>query len=153
MKVRVLERDGGDEIDEPREVRRIDLELWRRSATVAGFPEFGSAAVWPGIVRLAASNAAFQSATVIDRRYRDVLELRVLLRHRLQRVVDEIAGGGNFITEHRHLACVFGVCCGFSILKKQVRHLCPFLVGGGPELFIELAEEGRGRGVGHVEKS
>jgi hypothetical protein len=27
VKVRVLERDGGDEVDEPREVRRIDLEL------------------------------------------------------------------------------------------------------------------------------
>ena len=26
VKVRVLERDGGDEVDEPREVRRIDLE-------------------------------------------------------------------------------------------------------------------------------
>lgn len=60
VKVRVLERDGGDEVDEPREVRRIDLEL--------------------GVVLV-----------------EDVLELRVLLLHRLQRVVDELAGGGDLV--------------------------------------------------------
>ena len=99
MKVRVLERDGGDEVDEPREVRRIDLEL--------------------GVVLV-----------------EDVLELRVLLLHRLQRVVDELAGGGDFIRVGE---------------TPTLLDLGPGreLVGGGPELFIELAEEGLGGTVRH----
>lgn len=72
VEVRVLERDGGDEVDEPREVRRIDLEL--------------------GVVLV-----------------EDVLELRVLLLYRLQRVVDELAGGGDLVGR------------GFPILHRDFR--------------------------------
>ena len=61
--VRVLERDGGDEVDEVDEPRKVflgDLEA--------------------DIVLI-----------------QNILELRVLLLYRLQRVVDELAGGGDFV--------------------------------------------------------
>ena len=60
VEVGVLEGDGGDEVDEAAEVRRIELELG------------------VGLVE-------------------DVLELRVLLLDRVERVVDELAGGGDLV--------------------------------------------------------
>ena len=100
VKVHVLKRDGGDEVDEPREVRRIDLEL--------------------GVVLV-----------------EDVPELRVLLLHRLQRVVDELAGGGDFIRVGETPTLLENSCS-----RRE-------LVSGGPQLFIELAKEGLGGGVRH----
>ena len=65
VKVRVLERDGGDEVDEPREVRE------GRSPNLPS-----------------------------SRRGRGDSEIAVpyvLLLHRLQRVADELVGGGDFV--------------------------------------------------------
>ena len=60
VQVGVLEGDGGDEIDEAAEIRRVDLELG------------------VGLVE-------------------DALELRVLLFDGIERVVDELAGGGDLV--------------------------------------------------------
>ena len=100
VKVRVLERDGGDEVDEPREVFLGDLKA--------------------DIVLV-----------------QNVLELGVLLLHRLQRVVDELAGGGDFIK------------VGETPTLLENSRSRRELVGGGPEFFIKLAEEGLGGTVRH----
>ena len=82
VKVRVLERDGGDEVDETRKVRRIDLELG--VVLVEDVLEFDS--------RPRANPAGSPGGKSMSLR-----SIHVLLLDGLQRVVDELVGGGDLV--------------------------------------------------------
>ncbi len=143
VQIRRLERDAGDEVDEVDEICGIDLELGVAAVEHAFGLRVDS--------RCRTSPAGCPSRPSISLR-------SFLLLYGLQRVVDELAGGGFIrvgetptLLEDLGLPLGEGIGDVFEEDQAEDRVLVnggvevrAELVGGGPQLLVELAEEGLG---------